>query len=170
MLLVIAGVIILGFGFMVFFGAPYVPSRRKYIRRIFEHVGVGPDDVLIDVGSGDGVVLRTASSYGARAIGYEINPVLVLVARLLSASDSRVSVRLTNFWRTLLPNDTTIVYAFSVSRDEAKLTKLLQREAERLKRPLKLICYASPLKSKKAEDMFDAYHIYTFRPLQSKKA
>jgi hypothetical protein len=56
------------FGLVVFIGAPYVPSQRKYVRRAFEHLGLGAKDVLVDIGSGDGVVLRIAASYGAKAV------------------------------------------------------------------------------------------------------
>jgi len=170
MIWLIVSVVVIICGFMVFFGAPYVPSQRRYIRRAFDHFGINKRDVLIDVGSGDGIVLRTAARYGARAVGYEINPILVGISRLLSLGDRRVSVQLANFWHVALPHDTTIIYAFSVSRDEAKLTKLLQRETDRLGRPLKLLCFGSPLQSKKADEIFEAYHLYIFQPLQPKKA
>lgn len=155
--------------FMVFFGAPYVPSHKKYVRRAFDHFGIGGRDVLVDIGSGDGIILRIASRYGARAVGYEINPVLVFISRVLSLGDSRVRVFLRNAWTATLPDATTWVYAFSVSRDEKKLTKLLQREADRLGRPLKLLCYGSPFKRMKVSETFEAYHLYIFHPLQPKK-
>lgn len=169
---ILVGVLVLAFvfGVVVFFGAPYVPSHKKYVRRAFEHFGFGESDVLVDVGSGDGIVLRVASKQGMRAIGYEINPILVAISKLLSIRDSKVSVRLQNFWSAKLPPETTIVYAFSVSRDEKKLTKLLQKEANRLHTPLKLLCYGSPLRNVQSSATFEAYHLYLFHPLQSKNA
>jgi len=158
------------FGVVVFVGAPYVPSHKKYVKRAFEHFGIDKDDLVVDAGSGDGVILRVASSVGAKAIGYEINPILVVISRLLSLGDSRVSVRLQNLWMATLPDETTIVYAFSVKRDEAKLIALLQREANRLHKPLRLLCYASPFTSMVATDTFEAYHLYIFQPLQLKNA
>ena len=158
------------FGVVAFIGAPYVPSHKKYVRRAFEHFGFGEGDVLVDAGSGDGIVLRIASKQGMRAIGYDINPVLVLISKMLSLSDTKVTVLLQNLWAAKLPADTTIVYAFSVSRDEMKLIKLLQNEANRLQKPLKLLCYGSPFKSMQATDAFEAYHLYLFHPLQSKNA
>jgi hypothetical protein len=158
------------FGVVVFFGAPYVPSQKKYIRRVFKYIALGADDLLVDVGSGDGVVLRSASRCGATALGYEINPILVLISKVLSAGDSRVSVVNANFWKAKLPEQTTIVYAFSVTRDEKKLTQLLQREANRLQRPLKLLCLGSPFRLVQPVDSFDAYALYLFQPLQVKNA
>ena len=158
------------FGLVVFFGAPYVPSHRKDVKRAFEYFGITSSDLLVDAGSGDGVILRIASSYGASAVGYEINPILVGISRLLSLHNPRVKVVLQNLWLAKLPDDTTIVYAFAVNRDEKKLIALMQREANRLQKPLKLLCYASPFKRMAAVDTFEAYHLYIFQPLQLKNA
>jgi SAM-dependent methyltransferase len=170
MIWIVVVVVVIFLGFAVFFGAPYVPSRRKYIKRAFtELYGVGPKDVVVDIGSGDGVVLRVAAEQGAQAVGYEIHPLLVLISKLLSAGNSRVKVRLANFWRAELPADTTLVYAFSVSRDNKKLKRKLQQECDRLGRPLTLMCYASPLPDVQPEKIFEAYYLYRFRPLQPEK-
>jgi len=170
MIWLVIGIIVVFFGAVAFIGAPYVPSQKKYIRRAFDHFGLNKTDVLIDVGSGDGIVLRSAAKYGARAVGYEINPFLAGLSRILSRRNPRIQVVLANFWYAKLPEDTTFVYAFSVSRDEKRLTKLLQREADRLQRPLKLLCYGSPFKDREADEKFEAYYLYAFHPLQSKKA
>ncbi|RWZ78597.1 MAG: hypothetical protein EOT05_02500 [Candidatus Microsaccharimonas sossegonensis] len=162
--------IFLFFGLVVFVGAPYIPSHRKDIKKAFDHFDINNSDVLVDAGSGDGVVLRSAASRGAQAIGYEINPILVGVSRLLSLRDPNVTVLLQNVWLATLPEETTIVYAFSVQRDEKKLIALLQREANRLNKPLRLLCYASPFTGMKASDTFEAYYLYIFHPLQSKNA
>jgi hypothetical protein len=127
---------------------------------------VTEDDVLLDFGSGDGVILREVSRRGGRAIGYEINPVLAILSKLLSANDSRVEVRVANFWLTSFPEDTTVVYAFSVSRDGKKLAEKMQREADRLAIPLVLICYGSPLPVVLPTSQYEAFHLYEFHPLQ----
>jgi tRNA G37 N-methylase Trm5 len=42
-----------------------------------------PGDVLYDLGSGDGrIVITAAKKYGVKAVGFEINPILVEEARL----------------------------------------------------------------------------------------
>jgi hypothetical protein len=158
------------FGIVVFVGAPYIPSHKKDVKRAFEYFGLSSADTLIDIGSGDGIILRTASTFGAKAVGYEINPILVGISRLLSRRDARVEVFLQNAWTANLPESTTIVYAFSVNRDEGKLIRLLQREANRLNVPLKLLCYGSPFKRMIAVDIYEAYHLYIFQPLQPKNA
>lgn len=171
MWLVIVGAVVISFGFAAFFGAPYVPSRRKFVARAFDHLyKLDADDVVVDVGSGDGVVLRVASSRGARAIGYEIHPVLVLISRWLSRRDPNVTIELANFWNVHLPADTTLVYAFSVSRDNRRMIRKMQQEANRLGRELKLMCLGSPFATMRPIRTYEAYTLYAFHPLQRKKA
>ncbi len=161
----VIGALILLFGFVVFRGAPYVPSRKRYIQEAFtELYPVGPRDTLIDVGSGDGIVLRLASKAGAHAIGYELNPALVLIARLLSRGDRKVEVRLADFWRVKLPAETTVVYAFMVTRDMKKFARKMQQEATRLERSVQVILYGNEMPQQTALRSVGAYHLYRFDP------
>jgi len=167
----IIGVIVILFGLIVFRGAPYVPSQKRYVRQAFtELYPLSDKDVLVDIGSGDGIVLRQASERGARAIGYELNPLLVLISRFFSRHDSNVCVILADFWLTPLPEATTVVYAFSVSRDIKNMSKKIQREADRLQHPLRFIIFGNVLDGRKADNTVGAYHLYTFRPLQVPEA
>lgn len=166
----ILGVIVLVFGFVVAFGAPYVPSHRKDVRRAFAHFKVGPKDTVIDVGSGDGIVLREASKRGAKAIGYELNPVLVLISRIASAGRGDITIRLANFWMVSFPVGTTYVYSFAIGRDRKKLEAKIQSEADRLNQTIKLLCYGNPFKDRKTDETFEAYSLYRFQPLQRQKA
>ncbi|HZJ34438.1 MAG TPA: hypothetical protein VFD55_00260 [Candidatus Angelobacter sp.] len=165
-------IIVLFFGLVVFRGAPYVPSRGVYIRQALSELYPLTDkDVLVDIGSGDGIVLREAAKIGARAVGYEINPLLVFISRFLSRKySSRVSIHFADFWITHLPNDTTVIYIFSVTRDMNKTIKWVQKETDRLGRQINVISYAIELGDKKAVKNVEAYHLYKFYPLQLDKA
>lgn len=166
----VAAIIVI-FGFVVFRGAPYVPSHKSDITQAFDELySLGKDDVVVDVGSGDGIVLRMATQRGARAVGYELNPILVVISRFLSRHDANVRVILGDFWLTQLPADTTVVYGFSVSRDMKKMTTKLQTEATRLNRTLHYISYGSQLKGLMAQKALGAYHLYEFKPLQQGRA
>lgn len=162
---VVGGIIAL-LGFSVFFGAPYVPSRRRDLKRMFDELyPLSAKDTVIDVGSGDGIILREASRRGAKAVGYEISPLLVVISKWLSRRDKKVTITMANFWLAKFPKATTVIYAFSVERDAKKLTKKIQSESNRLNKPLILICYGSPLPKKPAERTFEAYHLYLFEPV-----
>lgn len=164
-------IVTLLFGLVIFRGAPYVPSQKFYIHQALgELYPLTNTDVLVDIGSGDGVVLREAAKIGARAIGYEINPILVLISRFLSRKYSRVTINLADFWLVHLPRNTTVVYIFSITRDMKKIIKWMQQETDRLGRPLYLINYGSELRGVKAVNKIGAYYLYKFCPLQSDKA
>lgn len=162
---IIGGLAVL-IGISAFFGAPYVPSLRKDVRRMFDElVPVSKGDVVLDIGSGDGVVLREASKRGAKAVGFEIHPLFVLISKIASLGDRRVDVRWTNGWTTPFPNEVTLIYMFGVGRDGSKLVNVVQREANRLGRPLTLVCYGNALPEKTPHQAFEAYYLYTFEPL-----
>ena len=57
---------------------PYVPSPQSVVSDMLRYAEVGPDDFLIDLGSGDGrIVLTAAKVFGARGFGVEIKDDLV---------------------------------------------------------------------------------------------
>ena len=57
---------------------PYVPSPQSVVADMLQVAEVGPDDFIIDLGSGDGrVVLTAAKIFGARGFGVEIKEDLV---------------------------------------------------------------------------------------------
>lgn len=164
----VVSILIVLFGFIVFRGAPYVPSQKRYVRQAFDELyPLGVKDVLVDVGSGDGIVLRLAAERGAQAIGYELNPLLVIISRWLSRYDDRISVRLVDFWLTPLPETTTVVYAFTATPYIKKMINKMQNEANRLQRPLRYISYGNVLIGLEANATLGAYHLYTFYPLQA---
>jgi SAM-dependent methyltransferase len=54
---------------------PYVPTPEAVVQRMLELGEVGPDDVIYDLGSGDGrIVITAAEQYGSRGVGIDIDP------------------------------------------------------------------------------------------------
>ena len=55
-------------------GAPWVPTTMNTVRKMLTMAEVGPDDLIYDLGCGDGRTIVTAARrYGAQAIGIEID-------------------------------------------------------------------------------------------------
>ncbi len=55
--------------------APFVPTPMPVVERMLAAAGVGPADVVYDIGCGDGRILITAARrYGARGVGVDIVP------------------------------------------------------------------------------------------------
>lgn len=167
---ILAGLMLL-FGFVAFRGAPYVPTKKRDLMQAFDELyPLGEHDMLIDIGSGDGVVLREAARRGARAVGYELNPLLVLISRFLSRSQPGVTVHLADFWNVRLPKGATVVYTFGESRDIVRMAAKVESEATRLGRPLMFISYGFLVPGRVPLRKAGAHYLYRVEPLQGKKA
>lgn len=168
--MVVLVVVILMFGLVVFRGAPYVPSKRKLLERAFDELyPLTSDDTLVDIGSGDGIVLRVAAERGAQAVGYELNPLLVLVSKLFSRNPL-ITIRLADFWRVRLPDETTVVYTFGESRDIRRMYEVAARTAQQHKRTLHFISFGFPVPGVKPYKYDGSFYLYRISPLQRRQA
>lgn len=170
-LIVMVTAVLMMFLLTVIYGAPYVPSKRRDVALSFDELySIGSADTLVDLGSGDGVVLREAARRGAQAIGYEVNPILVWIGRLLSRGQPKVSVRQANYLRVSLPEDTTIVYLFGESYHIAQISKWLTGQAEHLEKTFYVMSYGFTLPDRTPIRTLRAHHLYLIEPLQVKGA
>ena len=73
----------------------FTPTRQGVADAMLRLAEVNPDDVVYDLGSGDGrIVMLAAQKYGARGVGIEIDHGLVEMSRQIAIDgevDSRVS-------------------------------------------------------------------------------
>ena len=54
---------------------PYFPSTEEAVDGMLKLAGTGPNDVVYDLGCGDGrIVIAAAKKFGARGIGIDIDP------------------------------------------------------------------------------------------------
>ena len=62
--------------------APFVPTPMPIVEAMLELANVRPDDIVFDIGSGDGrIVIAAAERFGALGVGIEIDPDLVARSR-----------------------------------------------------------------------------------------
>jgi len=62
--------------------APFVPTPTIVVERMLETAGVERNDIVYDVGCGDGrMIIAAAKLYGARGVGIEIAPALIAECR-----------------------------------------------------------------------------------------
>jgi hypothetical protein len=60
---------------------PYIPTEMELVDAMLQLARVGSDDVLFDLGSGDGrIVVRAAQRFGTRGFGYEHQEPLVALS------------------------------------------------------------------------------------------
>ena len=61
---------------------PFVPTPMEVVDKMLDLAEVKKGDVLYDLGSGDGrIVIRAAKKYGVRAVGIEMDQILLQKAR-----------------------------------------------------------------------------------------
>ena len=53
---------------------PYVPTPEAVVEVMLDMAKVGPEDVVYDLGSGDGRIVIAAAKRGARGVGIDIDP------------------------------------------------------------------------------------------------
>ena len=81
----IAGAAVLGAATLVpiiaqsqFFDVPFVPTPQVVVDEMLRLAAVKPNDVVYDLGSGDGrIVITAARKFGARAVGVELDEHLI---------------------------------------------------------------------------------------------
>jgi len=54
---------------------PYVPTPDNVVAKMLEMANVKRNDIVYDLGSGDGrIVITAAKKYGSRGVGYDLDP------------------------------------------------------------------------------------------------
>lgn len=70
----------------------WVPTPERLIHRMLQLADTTPNDVVLDLGSGDGrIPIHAAKHFGARAIGVELEPNLIRIARRAAAANGVAS-------------------------------------------------------------------------------
>jgi len=109
---------------------PYVPTPQEVVERMLEIARVGPQDYLIDLGSGDGrIVVTAAKQRGARGFGVDLNPVRIKES-IENAAKAGVSDRVAFHQRDLFEtdlSDATVITMYLLPRVNLDLRpKLLE--------------------------------------------
>ena len=167
--IVCALILFLIFGLTAFIGAPYVPTRHTDIHRLLtDELKLTNDDIVLDVGSGDGAVLQEVARTGAQAIGYEINPFLVLVSRWrLRKYAKNVRIKWTNAWTTQPAKHITVIYAFGAGLHLKKIYQLARQQATHQGRSLRVVGYGYRIDTTKNDRLMKAagpYFLYEIHP------
>lgn len=132
-------------------GAPYVPTRRKDALTALKIMGLPKGATIVDVGAGDGAVVKIAAEQGYDAVGIELNPILWLVAKMRTRRyRKQVRIVLGNAWRWELPPETKGVFLFTAGPFAARMQAWLRAEQERLEKPLTVVSLGFPLPNETA--------------------
>src|SRR5688572_2788673 len=107
---------------------PYVATPPAVVDEMLRMAAVGHDDVVYDLGSGDGrVVITAARKFGARAVGVEIDPRMVSLSRA-NASRAGVASRVQILQQDIFTTDlrhATVVTMYLAPYMNARLRETL---------------------------------------------
>jgi SAM-dependent methyltransferase len=91
---------------------PYVPTPQEVVDRMLGLARVGRNDVVYDLGCGDGrIVVTAARRFGARGVGIDLNPERIAEARANAKKagvDGRVELRVADLFETDLSPATVV--------------------------------------------------------------
>lgn len=151
--------IILCFGFVLLFGAPYLPTHKKQAHIALDLLDLKPGQTLYELGCGDGKLLILAASRGYNAVGYEMNPIIFLICWLRTWRYRKsVKVYCRNFWLADL-SKADGVYVFLLDRFMSRLDRKLSSE---LNPGVRLASYTFKIPGKKLFKSSQAVYIYEY--------
>ncbi len=110
---------------------PYEPSSEEVVRAMLEIAQVGKDDLVYDLGCGDGrIVIAAAQKAGARGVGVDLDPERIKES-LENARKAKVTDRVQFFQQDLFQTDigkATVVMLYLWPEVNLKLRPKLLRE------------------------------------------
>jgi len=114
--------------------APFTATPLDVVDRMLTLAGVGPSDVVYDLGCGDGrIVIAAAQKFGARGVGIDVDAALIAQAQ---AQARRVGVDnqvrfLVQDAMTADVSQATVVTLYLLSASNVKLRPMLTRQLPR---------------------------------------
>jgi SAM-dependent methyltransferase len=111
--------------------APYVPTPPDVVDRMLTFARVGPNDVVYDLGSGDGrIVIAAAKKYGARGVGVDIDPVRInesMANARKAGVEKLVTFKLQDAMQTDV-SEATVVTLYLLSFANVQLRPILEKQ------------------------------------------
>jgi len=103
----------------------YFPTPSDIVTRMLREVDLKPGQKLVDLGSGDGrIVIEAAKSFGALAVGYEIDEELVAISRTAIAKEQLTAaarIEAVDMYAADLSSvDVLAIYLYPVVMDELR--------------------------------------------------
>jgi cyclopropane fatty-acyl-phospholipid synthase-like methyltransferase len=147
----------------VFFGAPWHPTSRKDIIRALELCEAKPGQILYDLGSGDGRVLKIAAkNFGMEAVGLEIDPLKVWLAKLFLPKE-KYATRIKILRKNIFDFDLGQADIIFIYMTHQALDRLFPKIVETLKPTAKIACYRFCLRGAQPEKVTADKKIFIYQ-------
>ena len=159
-LLIAVGAVVVIFGVVVLYGAPYLPSLSSQVDVALDLVDLKEGQHLLELGCGDGKVIIAAAERGLRVTGYELNPILACIAWARTRRyGAKVTIIWGNFWRRTMPQ-TDGIFVFLLPKYMDKLDKKITQE---ISRPVKLVSFAFKIPDKEVAAQREGIFLYHYK-------
>lgn len=152
-------VLLICFAGVLLVGAPYLPTLTPQVRAALDLADLKKGDTLLELGCGDGKVLIAAAARGLNVVGYELNPLLVIICKIRTwRYRKQVRVIWGNFWHQPWP-EAEAIFVFLLPKYMSKLhKKCIQYEHH----PVKLVSFAFPVKNLKPLKEQTGVYLYKY--------
>jgi protein-L-isoaspartate O-methyltransferase len=144
---------------ILFKGAIYLPTQKRTVKKMIELADIKPGEIAVDLGSGDGRLVIALAKAGAEAHGYEINPLLVLLARRnirRARLKGRAFIHFKNLWKEDF-SQFDVVTIFGIGYAMEPLEQKLKKE---LKNGARIVSNAFPFPNWQHEKKEDTAFLY----------
>ena len=148
------------FGGVLVVGAPYLPTLKPQVATALKLAKLRKGQHLLELGCGDGKVMVAAARQGIKVTGYELNPLLVVVAKLRCWRYRHLTTIIWgDFWRKEWPKAEAI-FVFLLPKYMLKLdTKCIQYKHK----PVKLVSFAFKVPERKPSQQERGVFLYRYR-------
>ena len=152
-------IFVICFGGVLLFGAPYLPTLDPQVKAALELADLQPGDTLLELGCGDGKVMIAAAQQGLNVVGYELNPLMAIVAWLRTRRyRPQVQVIWGDFWRQPWP-PADAIFTFLLTRYMSKLNKKVMQYSDK---PVKLVSFAFKIPDCRPSAEKDGVYLYKY--------
>jgi len=160
-IIIVTVVIILLFAGVVAFGAPYLPTLSRRVDDAIDLLDLKPGQTMIELGCGDGRLLKAAAKKNITGIGYELNPILVLYAKLSTWKYRKiVKIYWGNYWNKQWP-EADGMYVFLLQPYMSKLHKKLVLYSSGSS--LRLVSFGFKITEKEVSEEQNGMFLYVYK-------
>jgi len=152
-------ILVISFGAVVLVGPPYLPILQPQMQTALELLDLKPGQTLLELGAGDGRVLKAAAQRGWNVVGIEFNLFLVVIAYLRTwRYRKQVRIIWGNYWQTEWPQ-ADAVFTFMLQKYMTRLDENIEKWRNK---PLKLVSFAFYIPDKKAAVERNGLFVYEY--------
>jgi ribosomal protein L11 methylase PrmA len=129
--------------YAMWFGAPWVPTPIEAVRKMLKEAKIKKGQKVYDLGCGDGRFVIEAAKQGAKGIGFEISPLIWLLAITRNTLNGLpAKILLKSFWNRDL-SDADVICLYLLPKSMPSLVKKFKKE---LKKGTLIVSYAFQVK------------------------